>query len=101
MPGWDGFPVADTLSAEFDCPVLCENDVNLRALGEARVLAPDQSPLLYIKVSSGIGGGLVTATGKLYQEDDRTPFTLRRSLVRSQYRPPSSAAGSDLGTGRF
>ncbi len=70
MPGWDGYPVADALHAEFGCPVLIENDVNLRALGEARALAPDQSPLLYIKVSTGIGGGLVTATGDLYHGAD-------------------------------
>jgi predicted NBD/HSP70 family sugar kinase len=70
MPGWDGFPVAETLHAQFGCPVLCENDVNLRALGEARALAPDQSPLLYIKVSTGIGGGLVTASGELYHGAD-------------------------------
>jgi predicted NBD/HSP70 family sugar kinase len=70
MPGWDAFPVAEALEHEFGCPVLCENDVNLRALGEARALAPDQSPLLYIKVSTGIGGGLVTATGDLYHGAD-------------------------------
>ncbi len=70
MPGWDDYPVAETLEAEFGCPVRCENDVNLRALGEARALPPDQSPLLYIKVSSGIGGGLVTASGELYHGAD-------------------------------
>lgn len=70
MPGWDGFPAAEALRAQFGCPVLCENDVNLRALGEARALAPDQSPLLYIKVSTGIGGGLVTASGELYHGAD-------------------------------
>jgi predicted NBD/HSP70 family sugar kinase len=70
MPGWDGFPVADTLKAAFGCPVLCENDVNLRALGEARAIAPDQCPLLYVKISTGIGGGLVTANGELYHGAD-------------------------------
>ena len=70
MPGWDDFPVAGTLQAEFGCPVLCENDVNLRALGEARAIVPDQSPLLYVKVSTGIGGGLVTASGELYHGAD-------------------------------
>ena len=70
MPGWDGYPVAETLEEEFGCPVRCENDVNLRALGEARALPADQSPLLYIKVSSGIGGGLVTASGELYHGAD-------------------------------
>jgi predicted NBD/HSP70 family sugar kinase len=70
MPGWDGFPVAELLEAEFGCPVRCENDVNLRALGEARALPPDQSPLLYIKVSTGIGGGIVIASGELYHGAD-------------------------------
>jgi predicted NBD/HSP70 family sugar kinase len=70
MPGWDGFPVADTLSAAFGCPVVVENDANLRALGEARALPADQSPLLYLKVGSGIGGGLVTATGDLHHGAD-------------------------------
>ena len=70
MPGWDGYPVADTLGAELGCPVLCDNDVNLRALGEARAIAADQSPLLYVKVSTGIGGGLVIATGELYRGAD-------------------------------
>jgi predicted NBD/HSP70 family sugar kinase len=70
MPGWDGYPVADTLRAKLGCPVLCDNDVNLRALGEARAVAADQSPLLYIKVSTGIGGGLVIATGELYRGAD-------------------------------
>ena len=70
MPGWDDFPVAGALQGEFGCPVLCENDVNLRALGEARVIPPDQSPLLYVKVGNGIGGGLVTGSGELYHGAD-------------------------------
>jgi predicted NBD/HSP70 family sugar kinase len=70
MPGWDEFPVAEFLKEKLGCPVLCENDVNIRALGEARALPEDQSPLLYIKVSSGIGGGLVTGRGELYHGAD-------------------------------
>jgi predicted NBD/HSP70 family sugar kinase len=70
MPGWDDFPIASRLGEELGCPVLCENDVNLRALGEARALDPSQSPLLYIKVSTGIGGGLVTSRGELYHGAD-------------------------------
>jgi predicted NBD/HSP70 family sugar kinase len=70
MPGWDGFPVAVTLSREFGAPVLVENDANLRALGEARALSPDQSPLLYVKMSTGIGGGLVISSGELHHGAD-------------------------------
>ena len=70
MPGWDDFPVAERLRAAFGCAVLCENEATLCALGEARALAPDQTPLLYVKVSTGIGGGLVTGSGELYHGAD-------------------------------
>ncbi len=67
MPGWDGFRVIDPLRAAFQCAVVLENDVNLRALGESRALAPDQSPLLSVKVGTGIGAGLVTEHGVVHR----------------------------------
>lgn len=70
MPGWDGFPVAAYLGGEFGCPCRVDNDVNLIALGEARVLPDDQCPLLVVKVGTGIGGGLVTAKGDLHRGAD-------------------------------
>jgi predicted NBD/HSP70 family sugar kinase len=70
MPGWDAYPVARMLGEEFGCPVVLENDVNLRALGEARALPPDQAPLLFVKVGTGIGGGLVTVDGHLHHGAD-------------------------------
>ena len=45
-------------------------------------------------------GQRVTGGGRLAQRESAS-FTPRRSLVRSQYRPPSSAASCDLVTGRF
>lgn len=70
MPGWDGFPVASHLKSEFGCPCRVDNDVNLIALGEARVLPEDQCPLLVVKVGTGIGGGLVTAKGHVHRGAD-------------------------------
>ena len=70
MPGWDGFPVAGYLRNEFGCPCRVDNDVNLIALGEARVLPEDQCPLLVVKVGTGIGGGLVTAKGHVHRGAD-------------------------------
>ena len=66
--------------------MLCENDVNLRALGEARAIAPDQSPLLYIKISTGIGGGLVTASGELYHGADGSAGDMAMSGSTAQAR---------------
>jgi predicted NBD/HSP70 family sugar kinase len=70
MPGWDGFPVSGFLEEEFGAPCRVDNDVNLMALGEARVLPEDQCPLLVIKVGTGIGGGMVTAGGDLHRGAD-------------------------------
>ncbi|MFI1161932.1 ROK family protein [Streptomyces sioyaensis] len=70
MPGWDGFPVADRLAAELDCPVLVDNDVNLMALGEARTLPAEQLPLFFVTVGAGIGAGLVLADGTLHRGAD-------------------------------
>jgi len=70
MPGWDGFDVAGSIGARVGAPVLVDNDVNLLALGEARVRAPAQAPLLFVKVSTGIGCGIVTADGRLHRGAD-------------------------------
>ncbi|MFD7292091.1 ROK family protein [Streptomyces sp. NPDC059897] len=70
MPGWDGYPVGDVLAERLGCAVLVDNDVNLMALGEARSLPEDQLPLLFVKVSTGIGGGLVSADGELHRGAD-------------------------------
>ncbi|KPI11579.1 ROK family protein [Actinobacteria bacterium OK074] len=70
MPGWDGFPVADRLAAELDCPVLVDNDVNLMALGEARTVPPEQLPVFFVTVGAGIGAGLVLADGTLHRGAD-------------------------------
>ncbi|MFF1739679.1 ROK family transcriptional regulator [Streptomyces mirabilis] len=69
MPGWDGYPVAEHLRTAFGCPVVVDNDVNLMALGEAGQATAD-TPLLCIKIASGIGAGIVTANGDVYRGAD-------------------------------
>jgi len=70
MPGWDGYQVAAHLREQLGGRVSLENDVNLRALGEARARPPAPGPLLFVKVSTGIGAGLVTADGRLLRGAD-------------------------------
>ncbi|MCX5240294.1 ROK family protein [Streptomyces prunicolor] len=69
MPGWDGYPVAEHLRTAFRCPIVVDNDVNLMALGEAGQAEAD-TPLLCIKIASGIGAGIVTANGDVYRGAD-------------------------------
>jgi predicted NBD/HSP70 family sugar kinase len=82
MPGWHAYPAAARLSQTFGCPAMLENDVNLRALGEARALPPDQAPLLFVKVGTGIGGGLVGREGMLHHGADGAAGDIGHVRVR-------------------
>jgi predicted NBD/HSP70 family sugar kinase len=82
MPGWHAYPVTARLQQTFGCPAVLENDVNLRALGEARALPPDQTPLLFVKVGTGIGGGLVSREGVLHHGADGAAGDIGHVRVR-------------------
>ncbi|SNS33363.1 ROK family protein (putative glucokinase) [Geodermatophilus saharensis] len=62
MPGWDGYPVRERLAGRFAAPVWVDNDVNVLALGEVRAnpAAAEAGDLLYVKIGTGIGAGLVS-----------------------------------------
>src|SRR6478672_1781365 len=64
MPGWDGFDVPAFVHRFVDAPVLVDNDVNLMALGEFDEGWREVRHLLFVKVATGIGAGIV-ADGRL------------------------------------
>ncbi|NEA35276.1 ROK family protein [Streptomyces sp. SID13031] len=66
MPGWDSYDVVGRLTAEFTGPVLVDNDVNLMALGEHTSQYADVEHLLFVKVATGIGAGLISG-GRLHR----------------------------------
>jgi predicted NBD/HSP70 family sugar kinase len=60
MPGWDGYGVAAHLRARYGALVLVDNDVNIMALGEFWSRWRDTEHLLFVKVGTGIGCGVIT-----------------------------------------
>jgi predicted NBD/HSP70 family sugar kinase len=60
MPGWDGYPVAEWLAQRFGSPALLERDVNAMALGEHRSHWRDLSHMVFVKVATGIGAGIIS-----------------------------------------
>jgi predicted NBD/HSP70 family sugar kinase len=66
MPGWDNHPISDELGDHYDALVLVDNDVNIMALGEHWSTWPDAEHLLYVKVGTGIGCGIV-AGGEIHR----------------------------------
>jgi predicted NBD/HSP70 family sugar kinase len=60
MPGWDGYRVSDRLADYFGAPTLVDNDVNIMALGEHWKAWRAYDHLLFVKVATGIGCGIIT-----------------------------------------
>ncbi|WP_218566331.1 ROK family transcriptional regulator [Vallicoccus soli] len=67
MPGWDHFPVRETIGQALGCPVLVDNDANIMALGELHAgTARSVHDFLFVKVGTGIGCGIVVE-GSVYR----------------------------------
>lgn len=60
MPGWDGFDIPAYVRQRLLATVLVDNDVNLLALGEQATQWPAVNDLLFIKVATGIGAGIIS-----------------------------------------
>ncbi|MFI7617410.1 ROK family protein [Nonomuraea terrae] len=77
MPGWDGCPVPELMQRALGLhagmhaavPVLVDNDANLMGLGEQRESFADCSSFILMKVSTGIGAGVVI-DGKVFRGID-------------------------------
>jgi predicted NBD/HSP70 family sugar kinase len=71
MPGWDGYDIRSRMRRAFaehagghlEVEVLVDNDANLMAYGEQRMSHPDCSAFVLVKVSTGIGAGVVVDGG--------------------------------------
>lgn len=59
MPGWDGYPIPERFADRYRVPVLVDNDVNIMALGEHWANWREVDHLLFVKVATGIGCGVV------------------------------------------
>jgi len=57
--GWLDVPLVSLVKSIANCEVLLENDAKLAGLSEARLLKPIPNKVLYVTVSTGIGGSLM------------------------------------------
>lgn len=69
MPGWDGYSIRERLARSYDVPIFIDNDVNVMALGEQRTYYRDIPNLLFLKLGTGIGCGII-ADGNVYRGAD-------------------------------
>jgi predicted NBD/HSP70 family sugar kinase len=69
MPGWDAYPISDHLSEVLPVATFVENDADAMAFGEQSTRYPESQSLCLVKVSTGIGSGLVLG-GRVYHGID-------------------------------
>jgi predicted NBD/HSP70 family sugar kinase len=62
MPGWHAVSIADHFAEAFPgVEVLVDNDVNIMAVGEHRTVWNRVSDMIYVKVATGIGAGIISS----------------------------------------
>jgi predicted NBD/HSP70 family sugar kinase len=67
LPGWRGLQPGEELERRLGVPVFADNDANLGALAELNHgVARGSSDMLYLKVASGLGAGIVLG-GRLHR----------------------------------
>jgi glucokinase len=67
IAGWDDFPLGDWVSEVVGVPAVLGNDADVAGLAEAlHGAGKGLSPVFYITIGSGIGGGLIVA-GEIYR----------------------------------
>ena len=82
VPGWEEIPLAEQLRAEFGAPAAVDNDANVAALGEWRFGAGQgAASLLYVTISTGIGGGWVLG-GRIWGGADGMAGEIGHMIVR-------------------
>jgi predicted NBD/HSP70 family sugar kinase len=83
LADWVGLKPAEELARRLDVPVTVDNDANLGALGEVSLgAARGLGDVIYVKVASGIGAGLVL--GRLYHGSVGLAGELGHVHVRDQ-----------------
>ncbi|MDE3091743.1 MAG: ROK family protein, partial [Chloroflexota bacterium] len=91
VAGWEDTLLRDQLHAAFGAPVSIDNDANVAGLGEyrfgaGRVETLHATSLLYVTVSTGVGGGWVI-DGKIFSGADGMAGEIGHTVVDPQGPP--------------
>lgn len=82
LPGWGDVALGAILSERLKLPIVVENDANAAAMGEYLAGAGRGArSLIYVTVSTGIGGGIVL-DGRLYRGSDGAAGEIGHMVIR-------------------
>ena len=89
IEGWDGFPLADWIAEMVSLPAALGNDADCAGLAEALFGAgKGLSPIFYITIGSGIGGGLII-NGEIYRGCGRGAAEIGHLQITGELGQPS------------
>src|SRR5262245_15378402 len=92
IEGWDNFPLADWITEITGWPAALGNDADVAGLAEALFGAgKGLSPIFYITIGSGIGGGLII-NGEIYRGCGRGAAEIGHISLESFYVTDSGCA---------
>jgi glucokinase len=87
VAGWDAHPLVESIARLAGAPAVMDNDANAGALGEGCFGAGSGvRPLLYMTLSTGIGGGILTENGP-YRGADSYAGELGHATIRPEGPP--------------
>ncbi len=93
VTGWDGFPLAAWLTENIGLPAFVCNDADVAGLGEAlHGAGRGKSPVFYVTVGSGIGGGLIL-DGQIYRGVGRGAAEIGHLLIDGVHTTEDLASG--------
>ncbi|MFJ3489743.1 ROK family transcriptional regulator [Leifsonia aquatica] len=95
MPGWHNFDIPGYFQRTYDCPVIVEKDTNAMAFGEHRKQYPEIGELMFVKLGTGVGTGLIVR-GDLYRGADGAAGDIGHIPVAGDHRtePPRCRCGN-------
>jgi glucokinase len=93
VAGWDDFPLAAWLTEHLGLPAFVGNDADVAGLGEAlHGAGRDKSPVFYVTVGSGIGGGLII-DGQIYRGAGRGAAEVGHVIIDGVHTTEEVASG--------
>ena len=98
VAGWDDFPLAAWLMEHLGLPAFVGNDADVAGLGEAlHGAGRGKSPVFYVTVGSGIGGGLII-DGTIYRGVGRGAAEIGHLLIDGVHTTEELASGFGIET---
>ncbi len=88
QPQWRGVPLRDLVQEWFGCPCRIEVDTDAAALAEWYIGGVRDSPLVYVTLSTGVGGALLIE-GKLYRGTAGVHPELGHQIVPNEFGDPA------------